>query len=65
MEELRQVTSSIVHLAATIHTVAYVLTPSWEPHMTPAQTVERGDLVGLVEHHLERACHLIAQLCLP
>lgn len=39
--------SSIVHLAAAIGTVAYVLAAAWEPHMAAAQAVERGDLLGL------------------
>lgn len=40
-------TSSIIHLAAAIGTVANVLEAAWEPCMAPAQAVERGDLVGL------------------
>lgn len=40
-------TSSIIHLAAAIGTVANVLEAAWEPRMAPAQAVERGDLVGL------------------
>lgn len=44
----------------------FSLSAVWEPHMAPAQAMERGELVGWAEHHLgvSMPSHSIAVLIL-